>query len=183
VLPNTAADRQLDIAAVWADLRELRRMRIEVIPIRRRDFEETEVRSASWRRRLRAKVASSMGVEPKKTSKPIAKLLHAAGLDLDAATRLLAEPPNVLAANHLQQAAEKILAAVRLHRGLLNTRDHDLVLLIDGRPDGEPRPLPDGDPCVIGCGRSSRSWRTRQRFATASARRRTSTTFGGCSRA
>jgi hypothetical protein len=60
-----------------------------------------------------------MGVEPKKTNKPIAKLLHAAGLDLDAATRLLAEPPNVLAANHLQQAAEKILAAVRLHRGLL----------------------------------------------------------------
>jgi predicted nucleotidyltransferase len=40
VLPNTAPDHQLDIAAVWADLRELRRMRIEVIPIRRRDFEE-----------------------------------------------------------------------------------------------------------------------------------------------
>jgi hypothetical protein len=55
-----------------------------------------------------------MGVEPKKTNKPIAKLLHAAGLDLDAATRLLADPPNVLAANHLQQAAEKILSAVRL---------------------------------------------------------------------
>jgi hypothetical protein len=87
-----------------------------------------------------------MGVERKKANKPIAKLLHAAGLDLDAATRLLAEPPNDLAANHLQQAAEKILAAVRLHRGLLNTRDHDLVLLIDGRPGGEPRPLPDGDP-------------------------------------
>lgn len=39
-----------------------------------------------------------------------------------------------------------ILSAVRLHRGLLNTKDHDLVLLIDGRPDGEPRPLPAGDP-------------------------------------
>ena len=88
----------------------------------------------SWPRRLRAKVTSSMGVEPKKTSKPIGKLLDAASLDLDAATRLLAEPPNVLAANHLQQAAEKILAAVRLHRGLINTRDHDLVILIDGRP-------------------------------------------------
>jgi hypothetical protein len=87
-----------------------------------------------------------MGVEPKKTNKPIAKLLDAAGLDLDAATRLLAEPPNVLAANHLQQAAEKILAAVRLHRGLINTRDHDLVILIDGRPGGEPRALPAGDP-------------------------------------
>jgi len=108
-----------------------------------------------------------MGVEPKKTNKPIAKLLHAAGLDLDAATRLLAEPPNDLAANHLQQAAEKILAAVRLHRGLLNTRDHDLVLLIDGRPGGEPRPLPDGTHGVSGSGRSSRSRRTRRRFAIA----------------
>ena len=28
VLPNTAAARQLDIAAVWADFRELRRIRI-----------------------------------------------------------------------------------------------------------------------------------------------------------
>jgi hypothetical protein len=79
-------------------------------------------------------------------TKPIKKLLDAAGLDLDAARRLLDEPPNVLAANHLQQAAEKILSAVRLHRGLLNTKDHDLVILIDGRPVGEPRPLPDGDP-------------------------------------
>ena len=85
-----------------------------------------------------------MAVDPK-LAKSIAKLLDAAGLDLDAAQRLLVDPPNVLAANHLQQAAEKILGAVRLHRGLLNTRDHDLVILIDGRPDGEPRPLPAGD--------------------------------------
>ena len=56
------------------------------------------------------------------------------------------DSPNILAANHLQQAAEKILGAVRLHRGLLNTKDHDLVILIDGRPGGEPRPLPDADP-------------------------------------
>ncbi len=81
-----------------------------------------------------------------KRRKPIAKLLNAAGLDLDAARRLLADPPNVLAANHLQQAAEKIISAVRLHRGLLNTKDHDLVILIDGRPGGEPRPLPEDDP-------------------------------------
>jgi hypothetical protein len=81
-----------------------------------------------------------------KRKKPIAKLLQAASLDLDAARRLLADPPNVLAANHLQQAAEKIISAVRLHRGLLNTKDHDLVILIDGRPGGEPRPLPEGDP-------------------------------------
>jgi HEPN domain len=87
-----------------------------------------------------------MDGDAKRASKPIAKLLDAASLDLDAARRLLVDPPNVLAANHLQQAAEKILGAVRLHRGLLNTRDHDLVILIDGRPGGEPRPLPAGDP-------------------------------------
>jgi HEPN domain len=81
-----------------------------------------------------------------KRKKPIAKLLQAASLDLDAARRLLTDPPNVLAANHLQQAAEKIISAVRLHRGLLNTKDHDLVILIDGRPGSEPRPLPEGDP-------------------------------------
>lgn len=87
-----------------------------------------------------------MDGDARRKKKPIVRLLDAAELDLDAATRLLADPPNVLAANHLQQAAEKIVSAVRLHRGLLNTKDHDLVILIDGRPQGEPRPLPAGDP-------------------------------------
>jgi hypothetical protein len=78
--------------------------------------------------------------------KPIRKRLDAAALDLNAASRLLEDPPNVLAANHLQQAAEKILGAVRLDRGLVNTKDHDLAMLIDGRSGGgEPLPLPDGD--------------------------------------
>ena len=40
ILPDTAPDHDLDLAAVWGNLRELRRMRIEVIPIRRRDFDE-----------------------------------------------------------------------------------------------------------------------------------------------
>ena len=87
-----------------------------------------------------------MGADRSRASKPITKLLDAAGLDIDAARRLLVDPPNVLAANHLQQAAEEILGAVRLHRGLLTTKDHDLVILIDGRLGGEPRPLPEGDP-------------------------------------
>jgi hypothetical protein len=87
-----------------------------------------------------------MDGDAQRKNKPIAKLLDAANLDLDAARRLLVDPPNVLAANHLQQAAEKILSAVRLHRGLLNTKDHDLVILIEGRLGGEPRPLPAGDP-------------------------------------
>jgi len=84
--------------------------------------------------------------DDRRSHRPITKLLDAANLDLDAARRLLTDPPNVLAANHLQQAAEKILSAIRLHRGLLNTKDHDLIILIDGRPGGEPRPLPAGDP-------------------------------------
>jgi hypothetical protein len=64
--------------------------------------------------------------------KPIVRLLDAAGLNLDAATRLLADPPNVLAAIISSKATEKIVSAVRLHRRLLNTKDHDLVILIDG---------------------------------------------------
>ena len=52
-----------------------------------------------------------MGREPQRPTRPITKLLDAARLDLDAASRLLVDPPNVLAANHLQQAAEKILVA------------------------------------------------------------------------
>jgi hypothetical protein len=87
-----------------------------------------------------------MTADGKRKTRPIEKLLKAASLDLDVAKRCLVDPPNILAANHLQQAAEKILGAVRLHRGLLNTKDHDLVILIDGRQGGEPRPLPDADP-------------------------------------
>jgi predicted nucleotidyltransferase len=40
VLSNAEPDRKLDLAAVWSDLRELRRLRVEVIPMRRCDFEE-----------------------------------------------------------------------------------------------------------------------------------------------
>ena len=40
ILPDDAPECHLDLAAVWSDLRELRRMRVEVIPMRRRDFEE-----------------------------------------------------------------------------------------------------------------------------------------------
>jgi hypothetical protein len=88
-----------------------------------------------------------MAAERKSSPAEIEKRLTAAELDLDAARRLLDDPPNVLAANHLQQAAEKMLGAVRLSRGLVVTRDHDLVLLIDGRAGGgEPRRLPEGDP-------------------------------------
>jgi uncharacterized protein len=40
ILPDSASDEQLDLVAVWGQLRELRRHRVEVIPIRRREFED-----------------------------------------------------------------------------------------------------------------------------------------------
>ncbi|MBL9103268.1 MAG: HEPN domain-containing protein [Myxococcales bacterium] len=55
---------------------------------------------------------------------------------------------NRMAVYHLQQAAEKLVKAVRLGRGLLPTKEHALAILIEG-PDSarsEPRPLPENDP-------------------------------------
>lgn len=40
VLPDSASDDQLDLAEVWTQLRELRRTRVEVFPIRKSEFEE-----------------------------------------------------------------------------------------------------------------------------------------------
>ncbi|HMG22020.1 MAG TPA: HEPN domain-containing protein, partial [Kofleriaceae bacterium] len=58
-------------------------------------------------------------------------------LDLEAARRLVVEPANRLAAFHLQQAAEKLIKAVRLSHGLRVTADHNLELLIDELPRDE----------------------------------------------
>jgi len=55
-------------------------------------------------------------------------------LDLDAATRLAVDPPNRLAAFHLQQAAEKLVKAVRLHRGLRLTTEHNIEVLVAELP-------------------------------------------------
>lgn len=40
VLPDSASEDQLDLATVWTRLRDLRRTRVEVFPIRRSEFEE-----------------------------------------------------------------------------------------------------------------------------------------------
>lgn len=64
----------------------------------------------------------------------IAAYLDDVDLDLDAAKRLIAEPPNRLAAFHLQQAAEKLIKAVRLGHGLRVTAEHNLELLIGELP-------------------------------------------------
>jgi len=40
VLPDSASDDKVDLVRLWPELRDLRRMRVEVIPMRRRDFDE-----------------------------------------------------------------------------------------------------------------------------------------------
>ena len=40
VLPDSASDDQLDLGALWPRLRDLRRLRVDVFPIRRRDFDQ-----------------------------------------------------------------------------------------------------------------------------------------------
>jgi HEPN domain-containing protein len=60
--------------------------------------------------------------------------LDDAELDMDAARRLSADPPNRLAAFHLQQAAEKLVKAVRIARGLRITADHSIAFLLEELP-------------------------------------------------
>lgn len=61
--------------------------------------------------------------------------LDDAALDLDAARRLADDPLNRHAAFHLQQAAEKLIKAVRLSRGLHATAEHNLVALVAALPE------------------------------------------------
>jgi HEPN domain-containing protein len=68
----------------------------------------------------------------------IAAYLDDVDLELDAARRLVADPPNRFAAFHLQQASEKLVKAVRLSRGLRVTADHDLEALVDELPHDDP---------------------------------------------
>ena len=75
---------------------------------------------------------------PKPDPRVIAAYLDDVGLELDAAKRLVADPPNRLAAFHLQQAAEKLVKAIRLGRGLRVTADHDIALLAEELPQDDP---------------------------------------------
>ncbi len=73
--------------------------------------------------------------------------------DVRAAEVLLAEPDlassgNRQAAFHLQQAAEKLTKAVRVHRGLAATKEHRIDQLVMGVSVGEPQKLPDADPWI-----------------------------------
>lgn len=71
---------------------------------------------------------------PREDRRVILAYLDDVELDLDAAKRLIADPPNRLAAFHLQQAAEKLVKAVRLNRGLRVTAEHSIEVLVDELP-------------------------------------------------
>lgn len=71
---------------------------------------------------------------PNEGPRVIVAYLDDVELELDAAKRLIATPPNRFAAFHLQQAAEKLVKAVRLARGLRVTADHNIELLVDQLP-------------------------------------------------
>ena len=89
-----------------------------------------------------------MGADPPRPSRLVQAYLDDVEEELSAFDALFAVQSR-FAAFHLEQAAEKLIRAVRIHRKLQVTNTHDLVLLIDGHPGDpsrEPRPLPDGDP-------------------------------------
>lgn len=72
---------------------------------------------------------------PKPDPRVIAAYLDDVDLELEAARRLVADPPSRFAAFHLQQAAEKLVKAVRLTHGLRVTAEHNLEVLVDELPD------------------------------------------------
>ena len=74
------------------------------------------------------------GDPPKPDVRVIVAYLDDVDLELDAAKRLIADPPNRFAAFHLEQAAEKLVKAVRLGRGLRVTADHNIEALVDELP-------------------------------------------------
>ena len=79
-----------------------------------------------------------MAEKPRPDQRVIASYLDEVGAELDAVRRLLQPPPNRLAAFHLQQAAEKLIKAVRIHRGLPATKEHNLEILIAELPEADP---------------------------------------------
>jgi HEPN domain-containing protein len=80
-----------------------------------------------------------MPSDPAKNSlRVIAAYLDDVDVDLDAGRRLIAEPANRMAAFHLQQAAEKLVKAVRLSRGVRLTAEHSIELLVEELGQDDP---------------------------------------------
>ena len=89
--------------------------------------------------RWSAKVCRSMPADP-----VVAGYLAAAADDLDAARRLAAPPANRLAAYHLQQAAEKLVKALLVHRNIHPGVEHRIDVLVCMLDPSDPwQPLLD----------------------------------------
>lgn len=74
----------------------------------------------------------------------VAGYLAAAADDLDAARRLATPPANRLAAYHLQQAAEKLIKAVLVHRKIHPGLEHRIDVLVGMLNPSDPwQPLLD----------------------------------------
>src|SRR5262245_9340530 len=67
----------------------------------------------------------------------IEALLHLADQDIEAA-ELLAAKGNHYAGYHCQQAAEKLLKALLLHHGIEAGVEHQLYVLVERLPEGNP---------------------------------------------
>ena len=78
------------------------------------------------------------GRTPTTDPRVISAYLDDVAAELDAATRLATPPPSRFAAFHLQQAAEKLVKAVRLHRGMPATADHNIRALVADLPQNDP---------------------------------------------
>src|SRR5262245_26731461 len=78
-----------------------------------------------WCVQSSARGGVSMPVDP-----VVAGYLAAVADDLDAAKRLAAPPANRLAAYHLQQAAEKLVKAVLVHRKIHPGIEHRIDVLV-----------------------------------------------------
>lgn len=78
-------------------------------------------------------------------SKVVRAYLEDAEADLEMA-RLGANAGNRLAAYHLQQAAEKLVKALRVHHELRPTASHDIGELVEGNEFNKLEGLPTDDP-------------------------------------
>lgn len=137
VLPDDAPDHLLDGEHVWREVIAPQRVPVDVVPVRRSEFDEM--------RRFAGSLCRTVALEGRQVygdrvpPNPIVLgYLKAVVEDLDAAERLTSPPASRLADFHVQQAAEKLAKAVLTARGVHATREHRLQFLAESLPEGEP---------------------------------------------
>lgn len=137
VLPDDAPDHLLDGAHVWRAVVAPQRLPVDLISVRRSEFDEMRRFAGSLCRTVALEGRQVYG-EPVPPNPVTLGYLRAAAEDLEAARRLTSPPASRLADFHVQQAAEKLAKAVLTARGVHATREHRLQLLAEALPEGEP---------------------------------------------